>query len=119
MDLDVDWTWTWTSIGIRVSGIQRTQWTQTVCQILPDFRSSVLFLSPTTFLFSSYRKRMEAMVVELDTFDSHPPFLLNGDVGTGCLRVVFQQVSPCTSLLFLCAQGRCSLRDHGAFSIFP
>ena len=37
---------------------------------------------------------MEAMVVEFDTLDSHPPFLLNGDVGTGCLRVAFQQVSP-------------------------
>ena len=33
---------------------------------------------------------MEAMVVEFDTFDSHPPFLLNGDVGTGCLRVAFR-----------------------------
>ena len=58
---------------------------------------------------------MEALVVEFDTFDSHPPFLLNGDVGAGCLRVDFQQVSPCTSLIFLCVQGHCSLRDHGGF----
>ena len=61
---------------------------------------------------------MEAMVVEFDTFDSHPSFLLNGDVGTGCLRVAFQQVSPCTSLLFLCVQGRYNLRDHGASLFF-
>ena len=61
---------------------------------------------------------MEAMVVEFDTFDSRPSFLLNGDVGTGCLRVAFQQVSSCTSLLFLCVQGRCNLRDHGASPIF-
>ena len=61
---------------------------------------------------------MEAMVVEFDTFDSHPPFLLNGDVGTGCSRGVFQQVSPCTSLLSLCVQGRCNLRDHGTSLFF-
>ena len=46
---------------------------------------------------------MEAMVVEFDTLDSHPSFLLNGDVGTGCSRVDFQQVfSLCTPAFPLC-----------------
>ena len=75
-------------------------------------------LVPTSCLVPSGRKKMEAMVVEFDTFDSHPSFLLNWDVGTGCSRGVFQQVSPCTSLLSLCVQGRCNLRDHGTSLFF-
>ena len=82
------WIWidfgTW--IGIRVSGIlwilwiQWTQTTSVVCFIL-------LFLLVASFLPPG--RRMEAMVVEFDTFDSH--------LGTGCSRVVFQQVfSLCT-----------------------
>ena len=88
------------------------QWTQTDCQT-PDLRSSVLFSCSYQFALFFSRKKREAMVDDFNTFDSHPPFLLNGDVGTGCLRVAFQQVSPCTSLLSLCVQGRRNLRDHG------
>ena len=77
--------------GLGLSGLNglNGQWTQVTCQI-PDLWSSVLFSCSYPSLFSSCRKKMEAMVVEFDTFDSHPPFLLNGDVGTGCLRVAFQ-----------------------------
>ncbi len=53
-----------------------------------DLWSPVLFSCSYQFaLFFSQEEK--AMVVDFDTFDSHPPFLLNGDVGTGCLRVCF------------------------------
>ena len=108
--------WIWidfgTRIGIRVSGIlwilwiQWTQTTSVVCFIL-------LFLLVASFLPPG--RRMEAMVVEFDTFDSHPFVPTQWGLRDS---VVFQQVSPCTSLLSLCVQGRCNLRDHGVFPIF-
>ena len=57
---------------------------------------------------------MEAMVVEqFDTFESHLPSLLNGDGGTGCSRVTFQQGFSLYTPAFLRVQGRYNLRDHG------
>ena len=55
--------WTRESIGIRVSGIQWIQWTQSTQVRVLTFGRLFYFLVPTNCLVPSGRKRMEAMVV--------------------------------------------------------
>ena len=93
-------TWTGTWIGIRVSGIlwilwiQWTQTTSVVCFIL-------LFLLVASFLPPG--RRMEAMVVEFDTFDSHPfvptQWGLRDRLFARCFSAGFLPVHPCFSFV--------------------